>query len=91
MSLQKKHVVIPGSCVIVIVHSESDLTVDHYLFFGGKANEPMSNVEGEKTTVSPIKRGVDGKKKIRSHYRDIPRRRFIGPLRTPELLDVLFS
>lgn len=82
---------LPGSCVIVIVHSESDLTVDHYLFFGGKANEPMSNVEGEKTTVSPIKRGVDGKKKIRSHYRDIPRKRFIGPLRTPELLDLLFS
>ena len=82
---------LPGSCVVVVVHSESDLAVEHHLFFGGAANEPMPNVENEKTSVSPIKRGEDGKKKVRLHYRDIPRKKFTGPLNTGELLDALFS
>ena len=81
---------LPGSCVVVVVHSESDLTVEQYLFFGGSANEPMPNVESEKASVSPIKRGEDGKKKVRPHYRDIPRKKFTGPLNTGELLDALF-
>lgn len=81
---------LPGSCVVVVVHSESDLAVEHYLFFGASPNEPMPSVKDEKASVSPIKRGEDGKKKVRPHYRDIPRRKFIGPLNTGELLDVLF-
>ena len=81
---------LPGSCVVVVVHSESDLEVDHYLFFGGSPSVPMPSVENEKASVSPIKRGEDGKKKVRPHYRDIPRKRFSGPLNTGELLDALF-
>ena len=81
---------LPGSCVVVVVHAESDLLVEHYLFFGGSANEPMPSVETERPSVSPIKRGEDGKKKVRHHYRDIPRRKFRGPLNTGELLDSLF-
>jgi len=81
---------LPGSCVVVVVHSESDLAVEHYLFFGGPPNEPMPSVESEKASVSPIKRGEDGKKKVRLHYRDIPRKKFTGPLNTGELFDVLF-
>jgi hypothetical protein len=82
---------LPGSCVVVVVHSESDLTVEHYLFFGGSANEPMPSVESEKASVSPIKRGENGRKKVRLHYRDIPRKKFTGPLDTGELLDALFQ
>jgi len=82
---------LPGSCVVVVVHSESELQAAHFLFFGGSASEPMANVEGEKASVSPIKRGEDGKKKVRPNYRDIPRKKFRGPLNTRELLDALFS
>jgi hypothetical protein len=81
---------LPGSCVVVIVHSESDLQVKHFLFFGGSANESMPNVESEKASVSSIKRGENGKRKIRPHYRDIPRNKFCGPLNTGELLNALF-
>lgn len=82
---------LPGSCVVVVVHSESDLAVEHYLFFGGAANKPMPNVANEKASVSPSKRGEDGQKKVRLHYRDIPRKKFTGPLNTGELINVLFS
>ncbi len=82
---------LPGSCVIVVVHSESELQVEHFLFFGASSGEPMPSVANEKASVSPIKRGADGKKKARLHYRDIPRRKFRGPLNTGELLDALFS
>ena len=79
-----------GSCVVVVVHSESELQVEHFLFFGGSASKPMPSVESEKASVSPIKRSEDGKKKVRPHYRDIPRKKFRGPLNTGELLDALF-
>lgn len=82
---------LPGSCVVVVVYSETDLSVDHYLFFGGVPGQPMPDVAGEKASVSPIKRGEDGKKKVRQHYRDVPRRKFAGPLDTGELLDALFG
>ena len=80
-----------GSCVVVVVHSESDLQAEHFLFYGGRASEPMPSVESEKASVSPIKRGVDRKKKVRPHYRDIPRKKFSSPMNAGELLDVLFS
>lgn len=82
---------LPGSCVIVIVHTEDELQIDHYLFYGGAPDEPMPTVEHEKPSVSPIKKDATGKKKVRDHYRDIPRRRFQGPLDTSMLLDVLFT
>lgn len=81
---------LPGSCVIVIVHTADELQVDHYLFYGGAADAPMPSVEHDKPSISPIKKDAEGKKKVRAHYRDIPRRRFQGPLDTPTLLDVLF-
>ncbi len=80
-----------GSCVVVAVHSESDLQIEHFLFFGGSESEPMPSIENEKATVSSIKRGADGKKKTRQHYRDISRKRFKGPLTASELLDELFA
>lgn len=79
----------PGSCVIVVVYSYSNLEVDHFLFFGGLANESMPNIEDEKASVSA--RGTDGEKKKRLHYRDVPRNRFQGPLNIRKLLDALFS
>ena len=78
-----------GSCVIVVVYSYSNLEVEHFLFFGGLANEPMPNIENENASVSA--RGTDGEKKKRLHYRDVPRKRFQGPLKIGKLLDSLFS
>lgn len=82
---------LPGSCVVVAVYSALDLTIDHYLFFGGPTGHPMPGIAGEQASVSPIKRDKDGKRKVRSHYRDIPLKKFSRPLNTAELLDALFS
>lgn len=82
---------LPGSCVVVVVHSEDELLVDHFLFYGGAVTEPMPSVENNKASVSPIKRDSEGKKRSRPHYRDITRRSFRGPLDMAGLLDALFG
>lgn len=82
---------LPGSCVVVVVHSEDTLQIDHFLFYGGSTQEPMPSIDGNRATVSPIKRGSDGKRKTREHYRDIPRRKLGTPLTTGQLLDKLFD
>jgi hypothetical protein len=82
---------LPGSCVVVVVHTEDTLHVDHFLFYGGAAHVPMPSIASNRATVSPIRRGSDGKRKTRENYRDIPRGRFRGPLNTAQLLDALFD
>lgn len=82
---------LPGSCVVVVVHTEDTLEVDHFLFYGSSTREPMPSIDANRATVSPIRRGSDGKRKTRENYRDIPRRKFRGPLSTGQLLDALFN
>ena len=82
---------IPGSCVVVVVHTEDELMVDHYLFYGGAVREPMPSVEDNKASSLPGRRDNNGKRKIRQHYRDVTRKKFKGPLTTAELLDALFE
>lgn len=81
----------PGSCMVVVVHTEDDLMVDHFLFYGGAVHEPMPSVEDNKPSIVPGKRDVDGNRKTRQHYRDVRRNKFKGPLTTAELLDALFG
>jgi hypothetical protein len=81
----------PGSCVVVVVYTEDELMVDHFLFYSGAVHEPMPNVEGDKPSILGGKRDIDGKRKTRQHYRDVKRNKFTGPLTTAELLDVLFG
>jgi hypothetical protein len=81
----------PGSCVVVVVHTEEDLTVDHYLFYGGAVNEPMPSVEDSKPSTLPGKRDIEGNRKTRQHYRDVKRNRFQGPLTAAGLLEALFG
>ena len=81
----------PGSCVVVVVHTEDELKVDHFLFYGGAVHEPMPSVEDNKASILPGKRDIDGKRKTRQHYRDVKRNKFRGPLTTAELLDALFG
>ncbi len=81
----------PGSCIVVVVHTEDELLVDHFLFYGGAVHEPMPSVEENKPSILPGKRGIDGHRKTRQHYRDVKRNKFRGPLTTAELLNALFS
>lgn len=80
----------PGSCVVVVVHTEDELMIDHFLFYGGADHEPMPSVEENNPSIVPGKRDIHGKRKARQHYRDIKRNNFKGPLTTAELLDALF-
>ncbi len=81
----------PGSCVVVVVHTEDELLLDHFLFYGGEVHEPMPSVEENKPSIQPGKRDIDGNRKTRMHYRDIKRNKFKGPLTTAKLLDSLFG
>lgn len=81
----------PGSCVVLIVHAEADLQIEHCCFFGQSVREPMENIEDEKATRSPGRRDNVGNRKIREHYRDIPRKKFKGPYSPDQLLPVLFE
>jgi hypothetical protein len=81
----------PGSCVVVVVHTEDELMVDHFLFYGGAVHEPMPSVEDNKASILPGKRDIDGNRKTRPHYRDVKRNKFRGPLTTAGLLDALFG
>lgn len=81
----------PGSCVVVVVHTADELMVKHFLFYGGAVHEPMPSVEDNKQSKLPGKRDIDGNRKIRQHYRDLKRNKFKGPLTTKQLLDALFG
>ena len=81
----------PGSCIVVVVHTENELMVDHYLFYGRAVHEPMPSVEDNKPSILPGRRHIDGNRKTRQHYRDVKRNRFQGPLHAGELLDALFG
>ena len=67
--------VMPGSCVVVIVHSMEKLEINHYLFYGGSsASDPMSSIDA----YPPMRgrRNREGNPMIRGHYREVPRNRF---------------
>jgi|GEM_PF-1280672 len=80
----------PGSCIVVVVHTAEELHVDHFLFYGGDTREPMPRVEANKPSIQPGKRDIAGNRKTRHHYRDVKRNKFRGPLTAGELLDALF-
>jgi hypothetical protein len=50
----------------------------------------MQSIAALKATKSPIRRDTEGKRKLRTNYRDVPVGQFKGPLNTGELLDLLF-
>lgn len=82
---------LPGSCVVLMSHSISDLRLKSFRFFGAAPTEPMSAIDALKPTKSPGRRTASGERKVRLNYRDVPvRKYFQGPLTASELLDVLF-
>jgi hypothetical protein len=80
----------PGSCIVVISHTLSDLKPASYSFYGGGPDEEMPYIEAHRTTKSPVRRGADGKRKLRVNYRDVPFSRFKNGLPMRQLLQELF-
>lgn len=81
---------LPGSCVVLMSHTLADLRLTKFRFFGGAPNEPMSNIDAMRQPKSPGRRNAAGERKVRTNYREVPVKHFLGPLSTTELLDVLF-
>jgi hypothetical protein len=81
---------LPGSCAVVVVHEAESLEIDHFLFFGGHADEPMPSIKHQRSTKVPGRRNAVGERKVRLHYRDVPRKNFVGPLTAHDLVDRLF-
>ena len=42
-----------GSRVVVVVHTEDELLINHFLFYGGMIHEPMPSVEDNKPSITP--------------------------------------
>lgn len=81
---------LPGSCVVLMSHSLADLRLTKFRFFGGLPKEPMPNIEALPQSKSPGRRTAAGERKVRLNYRDVPVKKFLGPLSSTELLNVLF-
>jgi hypothetical protein len=80
-----------GSCVVVIVHTEDSLSIDHFLFYGGEMDEAMPPIDGNKLSIVPGRRDAEGNRKVRVHYRDIKRSQFKKMFTASDLLDALFG
>jgi hypothetical protein len=79
-----------GSCVVVVAYEAESLDVKHFLFFGSVPNKPMPPIDTHKPTKSPGRRDQSGTRKVREHYRDVPRNKFSAALTVSELVDHLF-
>lgn len=80
----------PGSCVILMSHTLDELKLDGCQFFGGAPGEPMSAIDGFKPSKTPGRRDGAGRRKVRTHYRDVPVNRFTALLSADALFDKLF-
>ncbi len=90
-SIRQDFSLIPGSCVVVIVHTEDALAIDHFLFYGGSVDEPMPAIDTLRPSIVPGRRDAAGNRKVRQHYRDIRRSHFKEMATAAELLDALFD
>lgn len=89
-SVRADFALMPGSCVVVIVHRDSDLHIEGYRFFGAAPNKAMPSVDAFNSSILPGRRDKDGNRRVREHYRDIPGVRFTKLNSVSDLLDVLF-
>jgi hypothetical protein len=75
-----------GGCAVVLVYRADTLEIDHCLYFGGAAGEPPPALTGCPAAVASGAHGADR----RENCRDVPRRRFAGPLTLAETVEALF-
>lgn len=81
---------LPGSCVVLMSHTVTELRLTQFRFFGGRPGEPMESIAGLRLSTLPGRRGAAGERKTRANYRDVPVGTFEGPYSAEQLLDVLF-
>lgn len=79
-----------GSCIVLIAYDWNDLSISGYQFYGQYPHQPMKSIDGFKAAVTPGRRNVEGKKHIRSHYRNVPVKHFTTRIACEQLLDELF-
>lgn len=90
-SVRQEFSLIPGSCVVVIVHTEDTLEIDHFLFYGSRFDLAIPPVQGLKASVLPGRKDALGQRKVRPHYRDIRRTQFTRLGNSSALVDALFA
>lgn len=81
---------LPGSCVVLMSHTITELRLTEFRFFGGPPGEPMASITELRMSKLPGRRTISGERKTRTNYRDVPVRSFAGPYSAAQLLDVLF-
>jgi hypothetical protein len=90
-SIRQDFSLMTGSCVVVIVHTEDTLDLDHFLFYGGRCDQAMPSIQLFKASAVPGRRDALGQRKVRSHYRDIRRTQFKRLGDASALVDALFA
>lgn len=92
-SKQKVHVALaskPSGCVIWVYFDEETLDLGPFLFFGGKAGEPLPSISGL-NIAKHTKGNAEGLKAERPEIREIPKSRFRRVSSTTEIYDELFE
>lgn len=85
MSLQDK----PSACIICIVVDDL-LSIDHFLWFGGLAGEPLASLQGYRR-AKHTKANAEGVKAERLQHRVVPYTQFTRLSTLDQLLDQLFA
>jgi hypothetical protein len=80
----------PGSCIIAIAHSLSDLKPTSYSFYGSGPDDHMPYIEVNRTTKAARRRTPEGTRALRLNYRDVPFSRFKKKLSMRQLIEELF-
>jgi hypothetical protein len=93
VATQKVHVGLgnkPSGCVVWIFFDEETLSLGPFLFFGGRAGEPIPDLS-ELKVAKHTKGNAAGVKAERPNIREVPRRRFQKYDSVEEIYGVLFS
>lgn len=89
---QKVHVKLadkPSGCMVWVVFDEATLTLDHFLFYGDKAGEPLPSLDSLKV-AKHSKGNKDGIKAERPNIRVINKGQFKTVKSVGELFNLLF-
>jgi hypothetical protein len=89
---QKVHIALskkPSGCVVWVCFNENTLELGPFLFFGGKAGEPLPSMDGFRV-AKHTKANAGGEKTERPDIRDVPKSQFRKLKSIQEIYDALF-
>jgi hypothetical protein len=90
---QKVHIALqskPSGCVIWVLFNETTLDLGPFLFFGGKAGEPLPDITNYKV-AKHTKANAQGVKLYRPEIREIPKGKFRRLESVKEVYEMLFK